>query len=55
MNAQFSLETERLAFAVRPELGEEDGFVIYPVPRCEGGGKITKRQNADGTLGESAG
>lgn len=32
VNAQFSLETERLAFAVRPELGEEDGFVIYPVP-----------------------
>ncbi|MBD5427674.1 MAG: transglutaminase domain-containing protein [Treponema sp.] len=32
VNAQFSLETERLAFAVRPELGEEDGFVIYPTP-----------------------
>ncbi|MDE6773022.1 MAG: hypothetical protein K2J14_00100, partial [Treponemataceae bacterium] len=32
VNAQFSLETERLAFAVRPELGEEDGFVIYPSP-----------------------
>ena len=32
VNAQFSLETERLAFAVRPELGEEDGFVIYPDP-----------------------
>lgn len=32
VNAQFSLETERLAFTVRPELGEEDGFVIYPSP-----------------------
>ena len=32
VNAQFSLETERFAFAVRPELGEEDGFVIYPAP-----------------------
>lgn len=32
VNAQFSLETERLAFSVRPELGEEDGFVIYPSP-----------------------
>ena len=32
VNAQFSLETERLAFAVRPELGEEDGSVIYPSP-----------------------
>lgn len=32
VNAQFSLETEQLAFTVRPELGEEDGFVIYPSP-----------------------
>lgn len=32
VNAQFSLETERLAFAVRLELGEKDGFVIYPDP-----------------------
>lgn len=32
VDAQFSLETERLAFAVRPELGEEDGFVIYLSP-----------------------
>lgn len=32
VNAQFSLETERLAFTVRPELGEEDGSVIYPSP-----------------------
>lgn len=32
VNAQFSPETERLAFSVRPELGEEDGFVIYPSP-----------------------
>lgn len=32
VDAQFSLETERLAFAVRPELGEEDDFVIYPAP-----------------------
>lgn len=32
VNAQFSLETEQLAFAVRPELGEEDGLVIHPAP-----------------------
>lgn len=54
VNAQFSLETERLAFAVRPELGEEDGFIIYPLHQCKSSGKITKGQNADRTLGESA-
>ena len=32
VNAQFSLERERLAFPVRVERGEEDGFVIYPDP-----------------------
>ena len=32
VNAQFSLEKEQLAFPVRVEKGEEDGFVIYPDP-----------------------
>lgn len=32
VNAQFSLEKEQLAFPVRAEKGEEDGFVIYPNP-----------------------
>lgn len=32
VNAQFSTETEQLAFAIRPELGEEDDFVVYPNP-----------------------
>ncbi len=32
VNAQFSLEKEQLAFPVRAEKGEEDGFVIYPDP-----------------------
>lgn len=32
VNAQFSVETEQLAFAVRPEKGEEDSFIIYPDP-----------------------
>lgn len=32
VNAQFSVETEQLAFAVRPEMGEEDSFIIYPDP-----------------------
>lgn len=32
VNAQFSTEEEQLAFEIRPEKGEEDGFVIYPDP-----------------------
>ena len=32
VNAQFAIETEQLAFPVRSEKGEEDGFVIYPDP-----------------------
>jgi len=32
VNAQFSLEEEQLAFPIRPEKGEEDGFIIYPNP-----------------------
>ena len=32
VNAQFSIETERLAFPIRPQMGEADGFVIYPDP-----------------------
>jgi len=32
VNAQFSVEKEQLAFPVRPEMGEEDGFTVYPDP-----------------------
>ena len=32
VNAQFSVDEEQLAFPVRSEKGEEDGFVIYPAP-----------------------
>ena len=32
VNAQFSLDEEQLAFPIRVEKGEEDGFVIYPDP-----------------------
>ncbi len=32
IDAQFSLDTEILAFPIRAEIGEEDGFVIYPNP-----------------------
>ncbi|MGB4648238.1 MAG: transglutaminase family protein [Acetivibrionales bacterium] len=32
VNAQFSTDKEFLAFPVRPELGEEDGLIIYAEP-----------------------
>ena len=35
VNAQFSIETEQLAFPIRPEKGEEDGFTVYPEPDAE--------------------
>lgn len=42
VGAQFSVETEQLAFAVRPELGEEDGFIVYPDPDTAILEKLTK-------------
>ena len=32
VNAQFSIETEQLAFPIRGELGEVDDYVVYPSP-----------------------
>lgn len=32
VNVQFSLETEQLAFPIRPQMGEKDGFTVYPAP-----------------------
>lgn len=32
VNAQFSINTEQLAFPVRRELGEVDDYVVYPSP-----------------------
>ncbi len=32
VNAQFSIETEQLAFPVRPNRGEEDNLMVYPKP-----------------------
>lgn len=31
-NARFSIETDQLAFPIRPEKGEADSFIIYPDP-----------------------
>ena len=35
VNAQFSVDGERLAFPIRPDKGEEDDFVVYPEPDAE--------------------
>ena len=35
VNAQFSIDTEQLAFPIRPEMGEIDNFIIYPDPDIE--------------------
>ena len=35
VNAQFSIETEQLAFPIRSELGEVDSLVVYPNPDIE--------------------
>lgn len=35
VNAQFSIETEQLAFPIRSEMGEVDCFVVYPNPDIE--------------------
>lgn len=32
VDAQFSIDKEQLAFPIRSEKGEEDGFIVYPNP-----------------------
>lgn len=32
VDAQFSIDTEKLAFLVRPKMGEVDSFIVYPDP-----------------------
>ncbi|MDE6763673.1 MAG: transglutaminase-like domain-containing protein [Oscillospiraceae bacterium] len=32
VNAQFSVETEQLAYPIRPKMGEEDNLMVYPAP-----------------------
>ncbi len=35
VNARFGISTEQLAFPIRPDKGEEDGFTVYPAPDKE--------------------
>lgn len=32
VDAQFSIETEQLAFPIRPQMGEVDSYIVYPDP-----------------------
>jgi len=48
VNAQFSINKEQLAFPVRAEKGEEDGFIIYPDPDV----KIIEKLNNNKTRTE---
>ena len=48
VNAQFSINKEQLAFPVRDEKGEEDGFIIYPDPDV----KIIEKLNNNKTRTE---
>lgn len=42
VNAQFSIEMEKLAFPIHPERGEIDDFVVYPNPDTKVIEKLTK-------------
>ena len=48
VNAQFSINKEQLAFPVRAEKGEKDGFIIYPDPDV----KIIEKLNNNKTRTE---
>lgn len=44
VDAQFSIETEQLAFPIRSEMGEVDCFVVYPNPDIEVLEKLRKNK-----------
>lgn len=41
VNAQFSVDTEKLAFPIRPEKGEQDSFIVYAKPDVKVVEKLT--------------
>lgn len=51
VNAQFSIEMEQLAYAIRVEKREEDDFMVYPNPDIKILGKL--RQNKNTIMGQS--
>lgn len=44
VNAHFSIETEQLAFPIRPEMGEADSFIVYPNPDAKVLEKLRKNK-----------
>ena len=44
VNAQFSIETEQLAYPIRVEKGEEDDFTVYPNPDIKIIGKLKQNK-----------
>ncbi len=44
IDAQFSVEKEQLAYAIRTEMGEEDGYVVYPKPDIKILGKLRENK-----------
>lgn len=44
VNAQFSIDKEQLAFPIRLEKGEEDGFTVYPNPDMKILEKLTEHK-----------
>lgn len=47
VDAQFSIYTERLAFQVRPEIGETDGYFIYAAPLENAVAALSKSKNTE--------
>ncbi|MBQ7925016.1 MAG: transglutaminase domain-containing protein [Lachnospiraceae bacterium] len=44
VDAQFSIDKEQLAFPIRSEKGEEDGFIVYPNPDAKILDKLRKNK-----------
>lgn len=44
VNAQFSMDTEQLAFSIRSEKGEEDILIVFPEPDAKVLDKIRKKK-----------
>lgn len=44
VDAQFSIDKEQLAFPIRPEKDEEDGFIVYPNPDAKILDKLRKNK-----------
>lgn len=48
VNAQFSIDEERLAFPIRPEKGEEDILIVFPEPDVKVLNKMREKKTRTG-------